>query len=158
MITRLDKNGDGYIDFENEVDERTKSFASRFLPRYGIEVKGKQKLTSIVKKIQGGRSSSSSSGGGDNKKKGPVNPEMVASERTTGADKYGQHTYRKEKAEVTEDVRDWFGDKDQNSDGQVTMGEYLGKSPTNTTVKEFNKLDYNRDGILVPSEALKPKK
>ena len=153
MLARLDKNQDGYIDFDNEVDDRTKSFASRFLPRYGIEVKGKQKVDTLVNKIKGGGSSSSSSRR-SSKDKGPANPEMVASERTAGEDKYGQKTFRKEVPELDGDVADWFPDRDKNKDGQVSMGEYLRGKPSDKAVKEFNKLDYNGDGIVVPSEAI----
>jgi len=148
LVKRLDKDGDGYIDFDKELDERSKFMASRFLPRYGIEPKGRVKLDTILSKMGGGQQSSGKDKG---KNKALVNPEMVASKTTSGADTFGQHTFRRNKPEV-EDVPDWFGERDKNKDGQVTMSEYL-KTRSNESVKKFTELDYNGDGIIVPSEA-----
>lgn len=48
----------------------------------------------------------------------------------------------------------WFSSKDANHDGQVSMSEY-GKSWTERTVADFQKIDVNNDGVITPKEATK---
>lgn len=48
----------------------------------------------------------------------------------------------------------WFTSKDANHDGQVSMSEY-GKSWTERSVADFQKIDVNNDGIVTPKEATK---
>ena len=48
---------------------------------------------------------------------------------------------------------DWFTEKDQDADGQVTMSEFA-SSWNATKVEEFTKLDANNDGIITAQEAL----
>jgi len=47
-----------------------------------------------------------------------------------------------------------FGEKDANGDGQVDMAEYA-SDWTADMVKEFNRYDLNRDGIITAVECLK---
>lgn len=148
MIQRMDKDGDGYLDFD-KMDDRVKGFAGRYLSRYGIEAKGKVKVDTIMKKISGGSSSSSSKKSGPTKEVKP--PEQRASEITRGADNYGgKFTFRKT-SEKLDGTPEWWNDRDRNSDGQISMAEYLPqRTPEN--VRKFQKLDANSDGILEPSE------
>jgi hypothetical protein len=46
---------------------------------------------------------------------------------------------------------DWWKDRDKNGDGQISMSEYL-TSRSNDAVDQFDKLDKNRDGLIVPDE------
>jgi hypothetical protein len=48
----------------------------------------------------------------------------------------------------------WFTSKDANHDGQVSMSEY-GKSWTERSVADYQKIDVNNDGVITPKEASK---
>ena len=50
----------------------------------------------------------------------------------------------------------WFSQRDQNGDGQLSLTEF---SPTHSSesVKTFQKLDANRDGLVTPQESVKKK-
>ncbi len=50
----------------------------------------------------------------------------------------------------------WFSQRDQNGDGQLSLAEF---SPNRSreSVKAFQKLDTNRDGLVTPQESVKEK-
>lgn len=50
----------------------------------------------------------------------------------------------------------WFSQRDQNGDGQLSLSEF---SPTHSSesVKAFQKLDVNRDGLVTSQEAVRSK-
>jgi Ca2+-binding EF-hand superfamily protein len=50
----------------------------------------------------------------------------------------------------------WFSQRDLNGDGQLSLNEF---SPTHSSesVKTFQKLDANRDGLVTPQESVRPK-
>jgi len=48
----------------------------------------------------------------------------------------------------------WFKEKDRDRDGQILMAEFTDKW-TEEKLREFQKYDLNRDGIITPSECLK---
>jgi hypothetical protein len=50
----------------------------------------------------------------------------------------------------------WFSQRDQNGDGQLSLTEF---SPTHSSesVKTFQNLDANRDGLVTPQESIKKK-
>ena len=145
MLSRFDRDGDGYLNFD-KMDDRMRGFAGRILSRYGMEAKGKVSLEKIKSKISGTKSRSK-----DEDKQSPSNPEMVASQIVRGADQYDGKVSFRRKRSVPEDVPSWWKDRDKNGDGQVSMFEYL-RSRSNEEVRQFEKLDANGDGLVVPDE------
>ena len=142
MIRGFDRDGDGYLDFD-QMDDRMRGFAERALSRFGVEAKGKVKVDDLVKKVQKAQ-------GGDSKQ--GSNPESTASERSEGAENFdGRYTFRRE-IEEPDDVPDWWEDRDDDGNGQINMDEYLQGRFTTKGVEDFEELDVNGDGILVPAE------
>ena len=144
-LRRLDSDGDGYIDFDR-MDPRVKGFVGRMFQGMGIEAKGKVKISDVAKKITRAR------GGGG----GSEEAETPGSSRTDGADRFdGDYSFRQEKREAKGMPR-WWEDRDANADGQVSMAEYFtsrSASRRREELRDFEKLDLNRDGIITPSEA-----
>ena len=50
---------------------------------------------------------------------------------------------------------DWFIEKDENEDGQLSLHEFAPEKLTASEVRKFQQFDLNRDGILVAREYLK---
>lgn len=151
MLRRFDRDGDGKINFD-QMDDRVKSFAGRMLERIGIEPKGEVSIDEIREKMEaarGGRSSNRASDQKVEKKETPASKVVEGSEQFDG-----RYSYRKKRKDL--DVPDWWDRRDDNRDGQVTMREYLtsrSSGERNRQLREFNKLDFNGDGIITPSEA-----
>ncbi len=143
MLQRFDQDGDGSIDF-SKMSEGVK----RFLSSRGVNTTGKVKITDIAKQMSGGSSGRSRSGQQQQKQETPT------SKLIEGADSYdGQYSFRKE-AKRPKGTPRWWDDKDENADGQVTMGEYMNsRSRKERDYRDFQKFDLNGDGIITPSEA-----
>ena len=56
-----------------------------------------------------------------------------------------------------EGLPDWFPDRDDNGDGQVSMAEYSGLW-SESKAGEFKRYDVNGDGVITPAECLKVEK
>lgn len=54
-------------------------------------------------------------------------------------------------------IPDWFLRRDADLDGQISMAEFSTVWPSGK-LKEFNDLDLNRDGLIVPNECLQATK
>lgn len=54
---------------------------------------------------------------------------------------------------LPEGLPDWFFEKDENFDGQISMREFEPEMST-ATVEKFRRLDLNRDGFIVAKEYL----
>jgi Ca2+-binding EF-hand superfamily protein len=63
----------------------------------------------------------------------------------------GRTSYRR-RDEPSDELPDWFTDKDQDGDGQVKMSEYA-SDWTTELVEEFYGYDRNFDGVVTSSEA-----
>lgn len=78
--------------------------------------------------------------------------------RSSGRDSSGSEkrpTYRslKPTERLSDDLPDWFVEKDANGDGQVTMAEYASEW-TDSKVDDFAQYDPSRDGVITPHECL----
>lgn len=71
------------------------------------------------------------------------------------ADRFdGRLSYRPQREAMREGLPGWFGEKDRNGDGQVSMNEFE-QSWTDEKVEEFYGFDLNRDGTLTDDEVLR---
>ncbi len=152
MLQRFDQDGDGVINFD-QMDDRVKSFAGRMLERLGMEAKGRVKISDISKKIEAARNGGSTRGNTRGKTEVKETPK---SELVEGADQFeGSYSFRQESKRL-KGVPRWWEDRDENEDGQVSLGEYFTSRSARERqrqLREFDKLDANGDGILTPSEA-----
>lgn len=89
-----------------------------------------------------------------------VDPSPVATEKETADPQKKPELRRDTKYYVStkhlpENLPEWFRTRDRNGDGQLSLSEYAATgSEADTT--EFQKLDCNNDGLLIPREVTAP--
>ncbi|NLE36449.1 MAG: hypothetical protein GX621_00325 [Pirellulaceae bacterium] len=67
----------------------------------------------------------------------------------------GSYRFRSAHERLPSGLPGWFGERDANRDGQVSMAEYS-RTWSDSTVKEFARYDRNNDGVVTAEEALNP--
>jgi Ca2+-binding EF-hand superfamily protein len=142
ILQRFDNDGDGKINLE-DLDERTRGFASRILESRGIDTSGDIDIEEVRQQL----------GGGGGRQRAPEKKKAVevpVSKTISGAEKFkGRHSFRHETVAL-KDMPD-FWDRDKNEDSQVTLSEFL-TSKNTSQLDEFQKWDVNSDGIITPEE------
>lgn len=65
----------------------------------------------------------------------------------------GSYRFRSARERLPSGLPGWFGDRDANRDGQVSMAEYS-RTWNDSTVRDFTRYDRNNDGVITAQEAL----
>jgi hypothetical protein len=153
MIRRMDENGDGTINPDEVDDRRRQMLAMRFQMDFSQPVK----VEEITRRFQG------AGGNGQSNRQNSANPaerENGSTEayRVDGSERLkGRKSYRNQPAELPKLMPDWWTKKDKDTNGQVTMAEFL-SARADADVDEFDRFDLNRDGFITPHEAEKVQK
>jgi Ca2+-binding EF-hand superfamily protein len=79
-------------------------------------------------------------------------PSVVASFVSRGE---GSYRFRSAQERLPSGLPGWFGERDANRDGQISMAEYS-RTWNDSTVREFARYDRNNDGVITAEEALNP--
>ncbi|HBO46081.1 MAG TPA: hypothetical protein DD670_19590, partial [Planctomycetaceae bacterium] len=82
----------------------------------------------------------------------PEEASVIASFESRGE---GSYRFRSAQERLPSGLPSWFGERDANRDGQVSMAEYS-RTCTDSTVREFARHDRNNDGVVTADEALTP--
>ena len=149
MLQRFDRNGDGTIQ-PDELDERTRRFAGRFLERLGVDPDKPIRIDELAERIKKEREQRAS--GGDAKKKTNKVPERLAYKVEGGKQAEGRRSFRTKSQSLPEKMPDWWSDRDKNSDGQVALSEFL-TTRSQRAAKTFRNYDLNNDGMITVQEA-----
>ena len=136
MAARRDANKDGILQ-PDEVDDRTKRWIGE---RFKIDFAKPVKIATLTKRV----------GGGESDEKGER-----AAFTTVGAEITGRATYAQSGSRpLPKMLPDWWEKDDKNTDGQVSMAEFLAtRSSQEKAITEFYDYDANRDGVVTAREA-----
>jgi hypothetical protein len=121
---KADKNGDGVITQEEMLE----------------------RLLSYSRERSGG-------GGRDESRSGSSSSSSSSTRSTLGESSAAPHRFLTAVERLPEGLPDWFRDRDRDADGQVMMHEYS-SSWSSEKAEEFARYDRNRDGVIIPNEAL----
>lgn len=150
MLQRFDRNGDGTIE-PNELDERTRQFAGRFLERLGVDPDKPIRIDELAKRIDAEREKRAS-GGDPRKQNASKVPERLGYKVEGAKQSEGRRSFRSPSQSLPEKMPKWWGDRDKNKDGQVAMSEFL-TARSQSAAKSFRSYDLNHDGIITAQEA-----
>jgi Ca2+-binding EF-hand superfamily protein len=152
MLARMDRNGDGALEPE-EVDER----GQRMFERFGLDPSATVRLDEIRQRFERrGQDGSGGEAASDKEKSDKEKSDSKASDqarRISGAELFkGRKSFRPLASVLPKNLPSWWKDKDDNSDGQVSVSEFMtGRS--DNTMREFFKYDVNGDGVITAHEA-----
>ncbi len=153
MLARMDRNGDGTLEPE-EVDER----GQRMFERFGLDPSQTIRLDEIRQRLERrGQDPSSGDAAADKEKSDKEKSDSAKPSdqayRISGAELFkGRKSFRPLASVLSKNLPSWWKDKDDNSDGQVSVAEFMtGRS--DNTMREFFKYDVNGDGFITAHEA-----
>jgi hypothetical protein len=144
----MDRNGDGKIG-PDEVDERARGFIQQ---RFQIDLSKPVAIEDIRNRIQRGREGRDQNNqrrSGEAEEKQPKD-----SYKVDGSSRLkGRLSYRSQGRALPSQLPDWWDDRDDNADGQVTLREYTDRGGDDA-VREFRDYDLNDDGLITTNEAI----
>ena len=156
-ISRMDANGNGRID-PDEVDERRrKFFADRFQLDFSKPIEIKEITERFRKRMEDRERERDGDSGRDSRRRRERDnsEEKSPSEsyRVDGSSKAkGRKSYRSEGRSLPKALPGWWEDRDENSDGQITLSEFA-SAVDERIIEDFRDFDINGDGLITAREA-----
>ncbi len=150
-LSRMDRNGDGKIG-PDEVDERARGWIQQ---RFQIDMSKPVALDDIRRRFQAGREGRD--GSSRDRRRGTQ--EVAAntpkeSYKVDGSSRLkGRLSYRSQGRALPSQLPDWWDDRDEDADGQVTLREFADQRNSNS-IQEFKDYDLNNDGLITTNEAV----
>lgn len=151
-LARYDRNRNQYVD----KDEITRRFAGNPLD-FDRNQDGRLSLDELAVRYARRREAKSNQAN-DNQSAQKSNRGKTAD--TGSPDLFGgRRSYRSAgRSESTEGLPGYFSDRDRNGDGQISMAEFMQEAPqdwNDADVEKFFDTDFNEDGVITKSEALR---
>ncbi len=148
MVTRLDQDGDGTLSVEEMG-----GFAGRMMERMGVPTDKAIPIAEIQKRIEERMQGGDAQQGRNRRQQKPPEEEKLAEAyKFEGVSRFKGRKSFKPLETSSKNAPKWWGERDKNGDGQVTMGEYL-TSGSPQQAKDFENYDLNADGIVTAREA-----
>ncbi|MFH1268207.1 MAG: hypothetical protein ABIK89_21010 [Planctomycetota bacterium] len=147
MFRRFDRNRSGVLEKDEWQEVRNAEAAD-------ANHDGKITPEELANQLaQYGRGRSGESGRGAPESNGSSGSSGTSTSKTASSDDRKSYRFRSPTERLPEGLPDWFARNDANGDGQVAMAEYAA-SWSDSKVREFDRYDLNRDGLITPRECL----
>lgn len=147
MFRRYDRNGSGFLEKDEWGPMRNAEAAD-------ANHDGKITPEELANRLAAyGRGRSREGRGGASESNGSSGPSRTGTSRTASSDDRKSYRFLTPTERLPEGLPDWFARNDANGDGQVAMAEYA-TSWSDSKVREFDRYDLNRDGLITPRECL----
>ncbi|MFH1922195.1 MAG: hypothetical protein ABIP48_20215 [Planctomycetota bacterium] len=147
MFRRYDKNGSGFLEKDEWGEVRNAEAADG---NHDGRITPEELANQLA---QYGRGRSGESGRGAPESSGSSGSSGTSTSKTASSDDRKSYRFRTPTERLPEGLPDWFARNDANGDGQVAMAEYAA-SWSDSKVREFDRYDLNRDGLITPRECL----
>ena len=157
----MDTNGNGRID-PDEVDERRrKFFADRFQLDFSKPIEIKEISERFRQRMEERERERDGNSGRDSGRDSRRGRERDNSEEKSPSESYrvdgsskakGRKSYRSEGRSLPKALPGWWEDRDENSDGQITLSEFA-SSVDERIIEDFRDFDINGDGLITAREA-----
>ena len=151
LLAQMDRNKDGKIG-PDEVDERRRGWIQS---RFQIDMSKPIAIDDIRKRFQAAQEGRDASSRDGRRQSGEAEDDQPKEAyKVDGSSRLkGRLSYRSQGRTLPSQLPDWWDDRDEDADGQVTLREFADRRGDDS-IREFNDYDLNNDGLITTNEAV----